>query len=442
MRLAATIDAAAPVRRFKPYPAYKDSGIEWLGKVPAHWNVSRVGELMALVNGFPFESEYFVRGEGVPLVRIRDLNAAETEVNYIGPIVEDAWIGPGDVIIGMDGDFNVARWRGQRALLNQRMCCLRMRNGTDAGFIAYVLPYPLMVINDLTYSTTVKHLSSGDVRKIRLGSPPEAEQRAIAAFLHRETARIDALVAKKEKLIELLQEQRTALISRAVTKGLDPNAPMKDSGIEWLGEIPAHWEVSPVKRIGDLQGGAGFPEDEQGILTEDIPFFKVGDMAAAGNEREMVQTQHTVSHFIARRLRAFVFPIGTIVFAKVGAALRLNRRRLLNRPSCIDNNMMGFIPRNCDTGWAMYWLSGLDLGELANPGAVPSVNEAQIRDLPAVVPPHSEQRRLVAFLDFESAQIDALILKVQNAIGRLKELRTALISAAVTGKIDVRGEVA
>src|SRR5690606_16924566 len=115
-------------------------------------------------------------------------------------------------------DFNVARWRGSKALLNQRMCCLRPRSGASAGFVTYLLPLPLKVINDLTYSTTVKHLSSNDVRKIRVGAPPEPEQRAIAAFLDRETARIDALVAKKERLIELLQEKRTALITRAVTK--------------------------------------------------------------------------------------------------------------------------------------------------------------------------------------------------------------------------------
>ncbi|MGH9337660.1 MAG: restriction endonuclease subunit S, partial [Vicinamibacteria bacterium] len=201
-RTASTLRAGP--RRFKGYPAYRDSGVEWLGEIPAHWSVSRISEMTTLLNGHPFDSEYFVRGEGTPLVRIRDLSAIETEVNYVGPVVETAWIQSGDVIIGMDGEFNVARWRGQRALLNQRMCSLRPRGNTQSSFIAYVLPLPLRVINDLTYSTTVKHLSSVDVRKIRLGAPPEPEQRAIATFLDRETARIDGLVARKERLIELL----------------------------------------------------------------------------------------------------------------------------------------------------------------------------------------------------------------------------------------------
>jgi len=299
-----------------------------------------------------------------------------------------------------------------------------------------------MSLNAYSQSAAQPGLAVETIAIIPVPAPAIEEQRAIAAFLDRETARIDALVAKKEKLIELLQEQRTALITRAVTKGLDPNAPMKDSGIEWLGEMPTDWDVKPLKRIGELQGGSGFPEDEQGIVTQEIPFFKVGDMGSLGNEREMVRWQHTVSEAVARRLRAFVFQAGTIVFAKVGAALLLNRRRLLVRPSCIDNNMMGFMPTNCDPTWAMYWLSGLDLRELANPGAVPSVNEGQMRDTPAIVPPLSEQRRIVSLLDREMVEIESLIAKVRDAIGRLKEFRTALIAAAVTGKIDVRGETA
>jgi type I restriction enzyme S subunit len=211
----------AVTKGLAPSSPMKNSGVEWLAEIPGHWGVARMSELTTLLNGYPFDSEFFTRGEGIPLVRIRDLNAEETEVNYVGPIVENAWIQSGDVIIGMDGDFNVARWRGQRALLNQRMCCLRPRGDTDSGFIAYLLPLPLQVINDLTYSTTVKHLSSRDVRKVLVGAPPEPEQRAISGFLDRETSRIDTLVAKVRDAIDRLKELRTALISAAVTGRID-----------------------------------------------------------------------------------------------------------------------------------------------------------------------------------------------------------------------------
>lgn len=210
----------------------------------------------------------------------------------------------------------------------------------------------------------------------------------------------------------------------------------KDSAINWLGEIPAHWEARPLKRLGDLRAGAGFPEDEQGATSEELPYFKVGDMSSVGNEREMRLCQHTVSVATARRLRASVIPPGAIVFAKVGAALLLNRRRLLTLPSCIDNNMMAFVPRACDTTWALYWLRGLDMGRLANPGAVPSVNEGQMRETPTAVPPLREQRAIAAFLDRETTKVDALVVKKERLIELLLEKRTALVTQAVTQGID------
>ena len=215
-----------------------------------------------------------------------------------------------------------------------------------------------------------------------------------------------------------------------------PYPAYKDSGVDRLGEIPVHWEATTLKRIGMLQAGAGFPDDEQDLLDEELPFFKVGDMGMAGNERKMAMHQHSISRATSRRLRAYVFPPNTIVFAKVGAALLLNRRRLLVCHSCIDNNMMGFMSDTCDPIWAMYWLSGLDLGELANPGAVPSVNESQMRSTPAAVPKPFEQRAIAAFLDRETARIDALVAKKERLIELLQEKRTALITRAVTKGLD------
>jgi len=210
----------------------------------------------------------------------------------------------------------------------------------------------------------------------------------------------------------------------------------RDSGVEWLGEIPEHWELQRIKRLGSLQGGAGFPHVEQGVEGELLPFFKVGDMIRSSDGKYLVNATNSVSQETALSLGAFVFPPNTVVFAKVGAALLLNRRRLLTRPSCVDNNMMGFIPSKCDPEWSYYWLSGLNLGELANPGAVPSVNEGQIRDTPVSIPNLSEQRAIATFLDRETARIDALIAKKEMLIELLQEKRTALIAHAVTKGLD------
>jgi type I restriction enzyme S subunit len=210
----------------------------------------------------------------------------------------------------------------------------------------------------------------------------------------------------------------------------------RDSCVEWLGKIPAHWEVLSLKRLGIIQAGAGFPDDEQGMVDEDLPFFKVGDLARSKDGKHLDIAPNSISKDTAKRLRAYVFPAGTIVFAKVGAALKLNRRRILTRPACIDNNMMGFITDRCDRDWAFCLLCSLDLGELANPGAVPSVNEGQAREIQAALPPIDEQRAIGSFHDRETAKIDALIEKKERLIELLQEKRTALITQAVTKGLD------
>jgi type I restriction enzyme, S subunit len=436
---------AAELRRFRPYPAYKNSGVDWLGQIPEHWTVSRISELTTLINGYPFDSEYFVRADGTPLIRIRDLNSTETEVNYIGPIVENVWIKSGDVIIGMDGDFNVARWRGRRGLLNQRMCCLRMREDTDSRFIAYLLPIPLKVINDLTYSTTVKHLSSSDVRKIRLGRPTGPDQRAIATFLDRETAKIDALVAEKERLIALLQEKRATIITRAVTKGLDPSVPMKDSGVEWLGAIPAHWEV---KRLWHLT-----PSNRQimyGIVLpgpnvdDGVPIVKGGDVSPARLRLDRLSrtTFEIESAYVRSRLKG-----GDIVYAIRGSIgeVAMVPDELEGANLTQDAARVAYTSASYGR-WLLYALKSQAVFSQLEAGALgATIRGINIRDLKRAlipVPPRAEQEAIASFLLRETTKFDGLMARIQGAIDRLKEFRTALISAAVTGKIDLREEAA
>ena len=440
--------------KYKGYPAYKPSGVEWLGDVPAHWEVKRLKYVAELnpsasearrlepdmeVSFVPMESvgEY----GGLDLSATKELDDVASGYTYFSD---------GDVLIAkITPCFENGKGSLAEGLVNgvafgtTELHVLRCQAGFDKKFAFYLTltdAFRKMGEADMYGAGGQKRVPELFVANLKHPVPPLPEQRAIAGFLDRETARIDGLVAKKERLIELLQEKRVALITSAVTKGLDPGAPMKDSGVEWLGEIPAHWEVKRLKHLGKLQGGAGFPHEEQWDTTQEYPFFKVGDMGVAANQRYMVEYQHTVSSETASRLGAYLFPVSTIVFAKVGAALLLNRRRMIVRESCIDNNMMGFIPSHAEPDWMMYWLSGLDFGKLANPGAVPSVNEGQMREQEAVLPPSSEQRAIADFLDRETARLDSLIVKVKEAIERLRELRVALISAAVTGRIDVREE--
>jgi type I restriction enzyme S subunit len=435
-------------RRYKPYAAYKNTGIEWLGTIPASWEILRLSEVATVLNGYPFDSEFFVRSEGTPLVRIRDLNSVETEVNFIGPVIQSASIDHGDVIVGMDGDFKVARWRGQRALLNQRMCCLRARGGFDAGFIAYLIPFPLEVINDLTYSTTVKHLSSVDVRKIQLGAPDREEQRAIARFLDRETTKIDTLVAKEELLVDLLQEKRLAFITQTVTKGLDSKAITRDSGFQWLGAIPAHWEVKPLKAVSDLQTGLTLGKRYEGGSLTCRPYLRVAN----------VQDGYLALHDIAeielpsQDAARYELRKGDVLMTEGGDFDKLGRGYVWEGPiaGCLhQNHIFAVRPRrhllrsyflahvmSSGYGRAYFTATSKQSTNLA------STNSTKVRNLPVPLPSLTEQDEILLSISQGTERTDALIAEVRQAIDRLKELRTALISAAVTGKIDVREEVA
>lgn len=294
----------------------------------------------------------------------------------------------------------------------------------------------------------IRNMAGGDLRdglnldllgNIPVPLPDPTEQTAIAAFLDRETAKIDGLVLEQRRLMELLKEKRQAVISHAVTKGLNPHAPMKPSGIEWLGDVPEHWEVKKLGMMATFKGGAGFPDSYQGETGHEIPFFKVGDLVNSDDEGIMKKANHTITAETAKQLRAFVFPEQTIVFAKVGAALLLKRFRKLGQPSCIDNNMMGMAVRDrVDADFMLFALPLLDFDLIVNPGAVPSINAGQIANERIALPPFDEQRSIVEHLDSELVKLDTLTAEAQRAIDLLQERRTALISAAVTGQIDVR----
>ena len=217
---------------------------------------------------------------------------------------------------------------------------------------------------------------------------------------------------------------------------LHPYAALKPSDGRWLGIMPEHWEVRRLKDLGYLKSGTGFPHSHQGNLLAEFPFFKVGDMAVSGNEQLMQVWNHTITEDTVNTLGAHVFQPNTIVFAKVGAALLLNRRRILTRPSCLDNNMMGFLPKGHSSKWMYHWLSTVDLRMMVNPGAVPSVNEGQLEVLPVLVPPLPEQTSIVRYLDNADEQIGRYISGKERLIALLEEERQAVIHQAVTKGLD------
>lgn len=442
----------------KPYPEYKDSGIEWLGDVPVGWEVARLKNSIEVARNGVWGSDPDGSDLDLRCVRVADFDRPRQSIHDNNSTLRNVTLDDrkgrilqeGNLLLEKSGGgekspvgFVVLYDRPEPAVCSNFVARLIIRSGMDSRFWTYVhsLFYSLRLTQrSIKQATGIQNLDQASYFNERVALPSDAEQEAIADYLDRETTEIDAFIADQFELIALLNERRTATITHAVTKGLDPEATMKESGIEWLGQVPRHWSIRGIKAAAATYGGSGFPHEYQGIRTEELPFHKVSALAGAGPDGVIRDSRDTVSRTTAKILGAKVFPAGTIVMAKIGAALLLGRMRSVDRPFCIDNNMLALVPNEgYVTKYLIYALQIVSFDLIVNPGAVPSLDMVAFRNYPLAFPSEQEQQAVADFLDHEMAEIDATIAEAREAIALSRERRAAVISAAVTGKIDVRG---
>ncbi len=200
-----------------PNAKLKESGVEWIGEIPSHWKVTKHKYNLSILSGFPFKSELFDKLQGFPLIRIRDITTGKLETFYKGKVLPEYIVSKGDLLVGMDGDYNIRWWESDKGLLNQRCCSIKESDTLSRRFLYYLLPIELKILNDLTYYTTVKHLSISDIYNTITILPPLAEQQQIADHLDKKTSQIDLSIQTEEKKIELLKDYRQSLISSVVT---------------------------------------------------------------------------------------------------------------------------------------------------------------------------------------------------------------------------------
>jgi len=421
------------------YDSYKDSGVEWIGEIPKHWKNSKYKFHTNVLSGFPFKSELFDTEDGFPILRIRDVTSGSSKTYYKGEYKEEYVVKSGDLLIGMDGDYNIRWWDNYNVLLNQRCCSIKEFNSVLRRFLFYVLPFDLQIINDLTYYTTVKHLSNSDIYDSNLIVPPLSEQQQIVSFLDDKTQKIDSLKQQKEKKIELLKEKRTSLINHVVTKGLDSNVEMKDSGVEWIGEIPSGWNVSKFKYHSEIiTGNTPSKTREEEFYTSDedsFPWVKPSSLDKGfGYVTESVEYLTELGKNETR-----LVPKNSIMVCSIGNTLGKFGISGIELSTNQQINSVVTDEETLTTRYCMFFISVLteDLIKWTNFVTLPIFTKTDFEDTEIIIPPLSEQQQIVEYLDKQTEEIETLIQLEQKKIETLKEYRQSLISEVVTGKIRV-----
>ena len=446
---------AKAATRFKPYPAYKDSGVEWLGKIPAHWEVKRL-KFGAELNPSPLAVRR-LQAEAevsfVPMEAVGEFGGLDlTRTKSIADVGSGyTYFGDGDVVVAkITPCFENGKGALAAGLINRiafgttELHVLRALDAVDRKYLFYATladAFRRLGEAEMYGAGGQKRVPEAFIENLKHPMPPVPEQRAIATFLDRETARIDSLAAKKERLIELLQEKRTALITRAVTKGLDPTVPMKDSGVEWLGEIPAHWELKRIKWAAQMVSGHT-PDKKIDSYWKggDIPWVSLADTGQLRDVDYITLTAvMTTSDGIAHS-SAHVLPEGTVVFSRDAT---IGLCAITRAGMAVSQHFIGWVCGSClRPEYLLFVLRSMtqQLERLTMGATVRTIGMPDVKSLVTPIPPLVEQEAIVSEVLERRMRLDSLVAKVREAIDRLKELRSALISAAVTGKIDVREE--
>jgi type I restriction enzyme S subunit len=303
----------------------------------------------------------------------------------------------------------------------------------------YQIPFSLMELGNTKYFTTLKNLSNSEFLDIRVVLPPLPEQTQIVAYLDDKTAAIDDLIRKKERKIALLKEYRSALINRAVTKGLDPNVPMKDSGVEWIGEVPGHWEFTKVKHQFKISGG-GTPSTEKPEYWDgDIPWVSSKDMKTKYIHETVDYITETGLH---NSTCSLIQPDALLIVVRSGILQRTIPVAINKVPLAVNQDQKVLISKGeLSIEFFYYYIIGNEnflLQEWIKEGTtVESIEMDYLLNFGFYYPSFSEQQQIVAYLDEQTAETDAAMELEQQKIALLKEYRQSLISSVVTGKSNV-----
>ncbi|QHM72114.1 restriction endonuclease subunit S [Mixta intestinalis] len=436
--------------KYKAYPEYKDSGVEWLGKIPGHWKTISISRLFSRTKRSGYTEKELLsvyRDYGViPKSSRGDNNNKPSEDLSPYQLVQ-----PNDLVMNKmkawQGSIAISEYEG---IVSPAYFVYRpnkiLFELAHPKYVHYLLRNPIYVTQYLSRSKGIRvnqwDLDPDEFRSIELLLPDKIEQEKIYSFLDHETAKIDNLIEKQQQLIELLKEKRQAVISHAVTKGLNPDVPMKDSGVEWLGEVPEHWIVRRLKHTASLQSGIPKGKDLTGKSSISVPMLRVANVQDGYLDLEDV---HAID-IEPSQLERYLLRNGDVLMNEGGDNDQLGRGAVWSAPldNCIhQNHVFAIRPQSIESDWldmltrAAY--AKFHFYRVAKQSTnLASISSTNIKETPLLIPPVEERVEILEFIKLQLEKLKKTEELSSNQVALLQERRTALISAAVTGKIDVR----
>lgn len=430
------------------YGEYKGSGVEWLGDSPNHWRIVPLWTLFRRTKRTGFDGEQLLsiyRDHGVvPKASRDDNNNKPSDDLSVYQLVE-----PGDLAINKmkawQGSVAISEYRG---IVSPAYFIYEATHGENSRFLHYLLRSARYITGYLSMSKGIR-VNQWDLEpqyhcRMPVLLPPKDEQTAIATFLDHETAKIDALIAEQEKLIALLAEKRQATISHAVTKGLNPNAPMKDSGVAWLGEVPEHWDVRPLKFLAKIGNGSTPSRDNPDYWADEgFPWLN----SSVVNQEEVTEAERFVTEKALSECHLPIISPPAILVGITGQGKTRGMATQLQFTATV-NQHLAYIKPDVEQLAPIFLLRCLESAydhlrtESEGAGSTKgAITCDQLGRLRVPDPDLNEQEQIISFLEMEVSKLDKLEADAIRAIALLKERRSALIAAAVTGQIDVRNLV-
>jgi len=447
----------------KSYPSYKGSGMEWIKTIPGHWEIIKTKYISEFRNGYSYKSGEWVE-KGIPVIRMSNIGddgkikLTKKNIRYVSEEslekTKEYLIKKNDILISMTDMNPLMFWLGstilfdseESYLLNQRVGNIRINDNRVNHKYYHYISHSDVVRNQLkvsVYPNVQTNLSTEPIKNGKFPLPPISEQTQIVSFLDIKTQKIDELIEKTEKKIELLKEKRTSLINHCVTKGLNPNVKMKDSGVEWIGEIPSHWDKTKVKYVTEIFGRIGY----RGYTTDDIVDEGEGVVTISpSNIKNDIFNLDSVTYLSYEKYyespEIMIFT-DDIIIVKTGSTIGKTSiipddvpKMTINPQLVVLKNIKVFPKFLYYQTTCRFIKESFDIEQTGS--TTPTISQEKINEFPIIEPPISEQTQIVEYLDEQTQKIDSTIEKETQRIELLKEYRQSLISEVVTGKIDVR----